>query len=119
MVFKDDSKKSLSGDSSSKDKLALSGEVGLGAIVLDLETGLAEVDVAQISSGVVDTTVSVTDAFDFTGTYKATSAGLECLKVGYVLKMEMIVLDLLVDILMQRVAGKDTAGNDALFFMGL
>ena len=37
----------------------------------------------QISSGVVDTTVSVTDAFDFTGTYKATSAGFEMPKVGY------------------------------------
>ena len=117
MVFKDDSKKSLSGDSSSKDKLALSGEVGLGAIVLDLETGLAEVDVAQISSGVVDTTVSVTDAFDFTGTYKATSAGLEMPK-GYKALCPENGDDCSgpsegMTFWMQRVAGKDTAGNDA------
>ena len=117
MVFKDDSKKSLNGDSSSKDKLAFSGEVGLGAIVLDLETGLAEVEVSQISSGVVDTEVSVKDAFDFTGTYKATSVGLD-MPTGYKALCPENQDDCKgpsegMTFWMQRVAGKDTSGKDA------
>ena len=69
MVFKDESKKSLSGSSASKDKIALSGEVGLGSIVLDLETGLNGKVMLLKLAQVLNTTVSAKDAFDFTGTY--------------------------------------------------
>ena len=85
--------------------------------MLDLETGLAEVDVSQISSGVLNTTVSAKDAFDFTGTYKATSAGIDmpkgyralCPENGDNCKGPSEGMTFW----MQRISGKDLSGADA------
>ena len=75
IVFEDPSEKSLSGENSTADKTAFSGNANLGAITFDLETGKAVVDLSKV---VVTKKVdaSAETAFDFTGTYKITASGI-------------------------------------------
>ncbi len=75
LVFKDPSKNSVGGSSSTSDRLALDGgESNLGAITLDLDSGKAEVDISKITVKKKDTSSAVANAFDFTGTYKFSKA---------------------------------------------
>jgi hypothetical protein len=74
MVFKDSTKKSMSGTSSTSTSTALSDDAELGELTLDLDTGKVEVDTSKIvtasgASAVATTTVS-SDAFDFSGSWK-------------------------------------------------
>lgn len=74
MVFKDSSKKSMSGSSSTSSSTALSDDADLGDLTLDLDTGKVEVDTSKIvtasgASAVATTTVSA-DAFDYSGNWK-------------------------------------------------
>jgi hypothetical protein len=82
MVFKDTTKKSLGGGAKSNEKMAFTGgETKLGTISLNLDTGLAEVDVSAITTKKTTTTAAAY-ALDFTGTYAFSSSGLT-LPTGY------------------------------------
>lgn len=73
IVFKDSTKKSMSGEDAGNDGLTLSGTVNLGTIIFDTATGIAEVDVSTIttSSGTPPSLITNvgSDAFDPTGTW--------------------------------------------------
>lgn len=76
MVFKDQAKKDLNGEAKSDDRFALDGGTSdLGTITLDLATGKAEVDVAQIKGNIKDTSTAVVGAYDFTGKYEFEASG--------------------------------------------
>ncbi len=83
MVFEDPSQTDISGSKKNADRHAFgAGTSDLGAIVLDLDTGKAVVDITKIK---VKTAAAVKDSVakhDFTGSYKATIAGIE-LPTGY------------------------------------
>ncbi|RYZ53911.1 MAG: hypothetical protein EOP07_16990 [Proteobacteria bacterium] len=76
MVFEDSAKKDLNGEPKSADRFALEGGASdLGAITFNLSTGKAKVDVAKIVGKVKDTTVALTDAYDFSGNYVFEASG--------------------------------------------
>ncbi|RYZ71868.1 MAG: hypothetical protein EOP09_04020, partial [Proteobacteria bacterium] len=76
MVFKDQAKKDLNGAASAEDRFALEGGASnLGQITLNLSTGKAEVDVAQIVGKVKNTDAAVVGAYDFTGSYVFEASG--------------------------------------------
>jgi hypothetical protein len=86
LVFKDPAKKDLKGGSKSSDRLAFEGgESNLGSIVLNLDTGTAEVDISQIvlKTKSVETVAAEGELYDFTGSYKFAQADLETLPAGY------------------------------------
>jgi hypothetical protein len=77
MVFENPAKKNLDGSSKTDSKQAFAGNVALGAITLDVATGKAVVDVSQIAvESVKDTSAANATAFDFSGSYVITSAGV-------------------------------------------
>jgi hypothetical protein len=86
MVFKDPSKKTLGGEGKTSDRMAFgSGDSDLGQITLDLDTGKVEVDIRQIAVKRKDISgiAASGEAFDFTGTYRFASPGLDTLPTGY------------------------------------
>jgi hypothetical protein len=82
IVFKDPSKSSLNGSAKSADRLAFGGDANLGAITLDLTTGRAEVDISKIAVTLKNTAAVAESGYDFTGSYKAASPGIDLPK-GY------------------------------------
>lgn len=71
IVFKNPSKKSLSGSSKTEQRQAFGGDTNLGTVSLNLTTGQAEVDVTQIQTKLKDTTSAnaAEVAHDFSGSY--------------------------------------------------
>lgn len=73
MVFKDSSKKSMTGDESKSERLAVTQSITIPEIQLDLDAGTAEVDTSTIvKTDTTDTNVIQTVAgtkFDFTGNW--------------------------------------------------
>ncbi len=67
LVFQDTSGSSLGGGSQKQGQISLSGDASLGTITLDLDKGIATVDMANITTATTD--VSDSDLFDFTGTW--------------------------------------------------
>ncbi len=83
LVFKDPSKKSMSGSAKTSQREAFSGDTNLGEITLDLATGEAVVDVSQITTTKDTATANAADqAYDFTGTYAIRAADF-AMPTGY------------------------------------
>ena len=83
LVFKDPSKKSMSGSAKTSQREAFSGDTNLGEITLDLATGEAVVDVSQITTTKDTATANAADqAYDFSGSYIAKAVDFELPK-GY------------------------------------
>lgn len=77
MVFKDEASKDLNGEAASDDRFALEGGASdLGQITLNLSTGKAEVDIAQIVGKPKNTASAVVGAHNFTGSYTFEAAGI-------------------------------------------
>lgn len=86
LVFKDPAKKDLKGGSKSSDRLAFEGgESDLGSIVLNLDTGTAEVDISKIvlKTKSVEAVASEGELYNFTGSYKFAQSDLTTLPSGY------------------------------------
>ena len=82
LVFKDSTKTNMDGGAKTDSKIALSGNANFGTISLDVDSGLATADVANVAAQVTAPAV-VADHFDPTGTWKFTDVDFT-LPTGYV-----------------------------------
>lgn len=85
IVFEDDSQTDMSGNAKQSDRYAFAGgKTNLGTFTLDLATGKAVVNVADIvREKAADTSGAAAAAIDFTGTYVIKDSGVT-LPTGYV-----------------------------------
>ncbi|WP_141732366.1 hypothetical protein [Oligoflexus tunisiensis] len=136
LVFKDPTKTDLKGGEKSSDRLAFEGgESDLGAIVLNLDTGKAEVDISKIvlKTKSAATVAAEGEAFDFTGSYKFAASGLDA-PVGYenlCTQAEAEAAEAAQDwdacsgpvidmpIYLKRLAGKSTADGSDMFALSI
>lgn len=85
IVFEDESQKDMSGNAKQSDRYAFAGgKTNLGTFTLDLATGKAVVNVANIvREKAADTSSATANALDFTGNYIIKDSGID-LPTGYI-----------------------------------